>query len=134
MPKYKNVKIWSIFILFFLGFISLNATDVNATNLTTKDMNITKVGDTVYVIFGEKSYAKVESGTIKRVGTHNSQVSWSSCSDCQKWVANSSFYYTLNKANKVTEQMELDDLSMSDCGGGTISNTGIFDLLNIMTK
>ena len=131
MSKYKNVKIWLIFSLFFLGFITLNATDVNASSLNTMDVNVTKVGDKVYVIFREGSHTRVGSGVIERVGKINSKskVSWDNCNSCDKWIANSRLFYTLNEANKIAEQMELDNLSMSDCGKRTILDSGILDLL-----
>lgn len=134
MLKYKNTKIWLIFILFFLGFINVNAIDVNATSLNTIDMNVTKVGDKVYIIFGKGSSARVESGNILKVGTTNSKIHWDDCSDCQQWVANSNFYYSLNKINKIIEQMDLEDMSMSGCGKKTILDRGVWDLINSITK
>lgn len=130
MLKYQNIKVWLIFILLFVGFINLNATDINTTNINSKNVNIINIGDKIYVILGEGSNARVESGSILKVGKSNSRVRWDSCSDCQRWVANSTFYYSLSKANKVTEQMDLEDMSMSDCRKKTILDRGVLELMN----
>ena len=80
-------------------------------------LNATDVGDKVYVIFGKDSSARVESGRIIRVGKSNSEVSWDYCSGCQKWVGNSSFYYSESEADKVANEMDSEDISVGEVVG-----------------
>ena len=88
--------------------------------------NATDVGDKVYVIFGENSSARVESGTINRVGKTNSQVSWDYCSGCQKWVANSNFYYSQTEANEAAEKMDSEHISVGEVAGTAAVAGGLF--------
>ena len=102
MSKFKSNKICLIFILLFLGF-----TNANAAN----------VGDKVYIVLGNGSSGYVKQAHVSKVGAERSKVDWTNCSDCNRWVKNSRFYYTYDSAQKVVDKMDAEDISFGEVAG-----------------
>lgn len=117
--KNKNIKILLIFTILFLGFT--NASAVN-------------VGDRVYVIFGSGSSAYVKKAHVSKVGSNRSKVDWYNCSSCDRWISNSSFYYSYNSAQKVVEKMDADDISFGAVAGTAIIVGGLWALIQSANK
>ncbi len=102
MVKLMNIKIWLIIILLSFGF-----TNVNAVN----------IGDKVYVVLGNGSSGYVKQAHVTKVGTERSKVDWTNCSDCNRWVENSRFYYNYDSAQKVVDKMDAEDISFGEVAG-----------------
>ena len=85
--------------------------------------NAVNVGDQVYVIFGEKSSAEVNAGTIVQTGESRSKVSWDYCTDCSLWIYNSSFYYDRATPDKIVADMDSSHTSFGE-GVGVAAGLG----------
>ena len=114
MSKFKNNKMWSIFILLFLGFTNASAVSV---------------GDRVYVIFGSESSAFVKGANVLKVGPEISKVEWNDCSSCRDWIKNSSFYYSRATAQARVDKMDDEHISADEILGSTAVVGGIGWLL-----
>jgi len=109
MLKIQNIKRWFTFTLLFLVITSSNAVDI---------------GDKVYVVLGNGSSGYVKQAYVTKVGSQSSKVDWINCSDCNRWVENTRFYYSYDSAQKIVDKMDAEDISFGEVVG-TIAVIGL---------
>lgn len=113
MLKSKNIKKWFTFTLLFFMVTSVNAINI---------------GDKVYIVLGNGSSGYVKQAYVTKVGSESSKVDWTNCSNCQRWVANTRFYYSYDSAQKIVDKMDAEDISFGEVAG-TIAVIGIIGAL-----